>query len=220
VTYLNNLNAHPVMDKSEIAELCGIILGDGYLHKSANRIVITGSLCDSEYHLQIVAKLFTQNFDVKPIHFEQRQKNAHYLQIESKSCVAHFLALGLERGAKKDIKVPDFINDNQSTTCFLRGLFDTDGWLKFSRQKTKSPYYPRIRLTAKESKLACQIGDMLKATGFHYSVWRDRRTKNTILNYEISGNENTIRWFKVIRPHNSKHLKRYRTWLENGYSLP
>jgi intein/homing endonuclease len=208
------------VDKLEIAELCGIILGDGHLHNSANRIVITGSLDDAEYHKQVVSRLFTENFDVKPIYFEQRQKNAHYLQIESKKCIDYFLGLGLERGSKEDIQAPCFINNDRLRMHFLRGLFDTDGWIKFSSQKTKSYYYPRIRLTAKESRLAYQIGDMLKLLGFHFSVWKDQRTENTILTYEISGKDNALRWFEVIQPHNPKHLKRYSAWLADGQVLP
>lgn len=204
------------MDKRAIAELCGIILGDGHVHISANRIVITGSLEDEPYHRHHVAKLFTRNFGVKPIFFTQEKKNAHYIQVESKICIGYFLGLGLKRGAKKEISMPEFISSKHLATCFLRGLFDTDGWLKFSKMRDSKKPYPRIRLTAKKSKLALQIGVLLSSLGFNYSIWQDQRTANAILNYEISGKENTERWFRTIQPKNPKHLKRYNTWQKIG----
>jgi len=213
---MKNLNNKPPNIK-DIAELCGIILGDGNLHKHANRITITGSLKDKEYHRKTVSRLFARNFHIKPIFFEQKSKNAHYIQIESKEVMEFFLDKGLARSPKINPKIPSFIfYRNDLIVCFLRGLFDTDGSIKFSKLNKDKNFYPRIRICAKESKMARDIGVLLKRVGFNHSVWKDKRTKNTIFNYEISGKENTLGWFNLIQPKNPKQVRRYNTWLRYG----
>ena len=214
---MKNINNKPLNIK-DVAELCGIILGDGNLHKHANRITITGSLKDKEYHRKHVSELFVHNFHINPIFFEQKSKNAHYIQIESKEMMGFFLAKGLSRGQKINPKIPSFIFDRDDLiVCFLRGLFDTDGNIKFSRLYKDKNFYPRIRICAKKSEMARDIAILLKRLNFNHGVWRDKRTKNTIFNYEISGKENTLRWFNLIQPKNPNHVKKYDVWLRYGY---
>ena len=202
----------------EIAELCGIILGDGHIHKSCNRITITGSLDDEKYHKKRVSKLFQNNFEVKPIFFKQEHKNAHYIQTESKNVMEYFIKIGLTRGSKTNIAVPQIIRSNKELIIhFLRGLFDTDGCLKFSKQNSNLSYYPRVRIAAKKSQMAEEIGTLLKTLNFNYSMWMDKRKENVILVYEISGKENAQKWFKLIRPSNPNKVKKYVSWLKKGY---
>ncbi len=204
--------------KKEIAELCGIILGDGHLHKTSNRITITGSLDDEPYHTRIVSSLFENNFDVKPLFFKQESKGAHYLTVESKKVINFFIKLGLTRGSKINVSIPHIIKDNDLLAVpFLRGLFDTDGCLKFSKQNSKYSYYPRIRIVGKESSMTRDLGDILKKLNFEYSIWIDRRTKNNIFVYEISGTKNVQKWFRVIQPNNYIKIKKYTSWLKNGF---
>ena len=49
-----------------MAELVGIILGDGHIHKKANKITIVGSLEDLEYYQKRVVYHFNKFFDRKP----------------------------------------------------------------------------------------------------------------------------------------------------------
>ncbi|MFH1399754.1 MAG: LAGLIDADG family homing endonuclease [Candidatus Woesearchaeota archaeon] len=210
--------ARASLDKVQIAELCGIILGDGHVHKEANRITITGSLNDKDYHRKIVAQLFMANFSVKPIYFEQREKNAHYIQVESKQLLGYFLSLGLKRAAKINPEIPIFIFNNPLyMSCFIRGLFDTDGCLKFSKMTSELAYYPRIRIAAKESKMAREIGLLLDKLGFNFSLWKDKRARNTIFVYEISGKDNLAKWFRIIQPKNPNKINKYKIWKKFGY---
>ncbi len=205
----------------EIAELCGIILGDGNLHKSCNRITITGSINDKAYHKLVVLKLFNNNFNIRPILFEQKHKNAHYIQIESKGIINYFLKIGLSRGPKNGISVPKFIKNNKHLIPhFLRGLFDTDGSIKFSKQKKEINYYPRTRISAKYSEMGVMIEYLLRKLKFNYNIWKDKRNGSHILNYEISGKHNLEKWFKIIKPSNPVHISKFLFWKKFGYHIP
>ena len=48
--------------KTALAELLGIILGDGSLHKTEYRVTIVGSLEDYEYYQKSVLPLFAKVF--------------------------------------------------------------------------------------------------------------------------------------------------------------
>lgn len=47
----------------DIAEMIGIILGDGHLHTIYNLITIVGSLEDKQYYQKQVIKLFSDQFN-------------------------------------------------------------------------------------------------------------------------------------------------------------
>lgn len=196
---------------SEISELCGIILGDGNIHKSSNKITIVGSLNDLYYFKNRVIPLIKNNFIVRPYILRRNDRNAYYITIESKEFLNYFLSIGLSRGPKINISIPRLILENKKFSInFIRGLFDTDGSVKFSKQNRKIGYYPRIRLYAKKSQLANEIGLILKKLNFNHSLCVDKRCD--VYHYEISGNKNFIRWFKEIKPQNLVHQNKYLIW--------
>ena len=70
---------------SEIAELCGVILGDGHLHNTENRITITGSTEDLFYYRNYLMPLFKKYFKIEPKLVKVRNKNSYRLILENKS---------------------------------------------------------------------------------------------------------------------------------------
>ena len=203
----------------KLSELCGIILGDGNLHKSANRITITGSLDDKKYYEETVIPLFQTCFSKTPKMKRAKEKNSYYLYVENKKIFQIFIGdLGLKRGSKLDASVPSWIyNFNCEASC-LRGLFDTDGCLKFSKQAKNYHYYPRIRLCFRDSPLVNDIRNLLQITGFNFSSWPDRRYSTTY--YEISGNKNLEKWFKTVGMHNPVHRSKYLLWKKTEKGFP
>ena len=53
-------------NSKNLAELIGIIMGDGHLHKKQNKITIVGSLEDFYYYKYHVIPLIKSLFDVNP----------------------------------------------------------------------------------------------------------------------------------------------------------
>ena len=222
IEYINKLEISLLMQiDSRLAELTGIILGDGHLHTKANRITIVGSLDDKEYYEKVVILLFNSVFNQKPTIAKRKDRNAYYLQLESKSIFEIFTKeIGLHRGSKDKAEVPEVMMfEKELIFPLLRGLFDTDGCLKFSKQNTNKNYYPRIEFSFRESPLARKIGELIKKSGFSYNTWKDNRF-NGQLYYQISGKDNLNLWFQLIKPNNPVHITKYVLWKRDGFCLP
>ena len=205
----------------DIAELTGIILGDGHIHTKHNLITIVGSLEDLGYYKERVIPLFQKVFD-KTVKIRKRNdRNAYYLLIYSKEIIDFFInCVGLKRGSKVKAFIPKIIfSDKKLIKSFFRGLFDTDGCIKFSKQTKSINYYPRVQIALRFSPLAEELSCLFHSTGFPYGTWKDNRFSGMIF-YQVSGKKNTIRWFKEISPKNMVHRSKYDFWKKFGYYIP
>ena len=201
---------------SDIAELCGIILGDGHLHSTENRIVITGSNDDLFYYKNHLILLFKKHFGVTPKLVRIKNKNSYRLILENKRVFDFFIDIGLVRGKKDKITIPKTIlNDSSLLKSFIKGLFDTDGYLKFSKQNKNINYYPRIRFSFYNTPLPLELGKVFKELGFNFGFCVDKR--NDILCYEISGFRNLREWMKSVGSSNDVHLSKYLLWEKFGH---
>ncbi|MBR9682933.1 hypothetical protein GOV03_00125 [Candidatus Woesearchaeota archaeon] len=216
-----NLKSKLQRKNARMAELVGIILGDGHIHSKHNLITIVGSLEDLEYYQKRVCWLFQSLFNKTPSLRRRKDRNAYYLVIYSKQIVDFLVnEIGLKRGSKKYASFPKkIISDKKLIPYLLRGLFDTDGCVKFSKQTKNINYYPRIQFSQMESPLANEVGALLKKIGFSYGTWKDSRFNGQIY-YQISGKNNANKWFKEISPKNPVHVTKYEFWKKFGYHIP
>ena len=205
----------------DMAELAGIILGDGHIHKKHNLITIVGSIEDLDYYQERVIPLFQLLFNKKPVLKKRNDSNAYYLMIYSKQ-ILNFLVneVGLKRGSKEKSSLPNKIISNEKLTPhLLRGLFDTDGCIKFSKQSKNINYYPRIQIALRHSPIASELKELFKTLDFSYGTWEESRF-NRIIFYQISGEINAKRWFKEISPKNPVHTTKYQFWKKFGHHIP
>ena len=205
----------------KIAELAGIILGDGHLHTKANMITIVGSLEDLEYYQKRVQMLFKIIFNKLATLRKRNDRNAYYLTLSSKKSMLFLTdVVGLKRGSKVNASIPKVIfSKKRLMRAFLRGLFDTDGCLKFSKQTKEIHYYPRVQIALRKSPLASELAKMFKELDFSFGTWEESRFSGIIF-YQISGKKNTDRWFSEIQPKNAVHTSKYDFWKEFGYYVP
>jgi len=206
---------------TDIAEIVGIILGDGHLHSKNNLITIVGSLEDIHYYKNRVIPLFTKVFGKSPTLKRRNDRNAYYLMLYSKNVMDYLTkVIGLKRGSKVNASIPKIIYQNKKLiSAFLCGLFDTDGCLKFSKQFKQINYYPRIQIALRDSPIAKELSLLFKLIKFPYGTWEESRF-NGIIFYQISGNQNINRWFKEISPKNLVHISKYQFWKQFGYYVP
>ncbi|MAH07571.1 hypothetical protein CMI38_04975 [Candidatus Pacearchaeota archaeon] len=117
----------------DIAELMGIILGDGNIYVDESnghyQLRITGHLSnDKDYHEKFIKDLFWRIFkkELKVKCYENRRVLYYY----GKEIICELLKLGLVSGnkLKNNINIPTWIFSNKEymKSC-LRGLIDTDG---------------------------------------------------------------------------------------------
>ena len=205
----------------ELAELIGIILGDGHMHTKHNLFTIVGSLEDYYYYQDYVMPLFEKISGKIPSIRKRNDRNAYYLMLTSKDLMSYLTnKIGMTRGSKINASIPKIIFSNKKfARAFLRGIFDTDGCLKFSKQTKKINYYPRVQIALQKSHLATEIGTLLKLVGFSYGSWEDSRFNGAIY-YNISGKKNTEKWIKEISPSNPVHISKFHFWKRFGYYIP
>ena len=101
----------------KLAEFLGIILGDGNLNKKSNCITIVGSLEDFYYHKTYVIPLIQSLFDVNPKLRKRNDRNAYYIDFNSKYTMDYLTkVIGLVRGNKVNAIIPKMIFNNESSS--------------------------------------------------------------------------------------------------------
>ena len=205
----------------KLAEFLGILLGDGNLNKSSNCITIVGSLEELSYYNNYVIPIIESLFEVKPKLRYRKDRNAIYVDFNSKQVMDYLSKeLGLVRGNKRHAHVPEIIkNSSESIPHFLRGLFDTDGCLKFSKQTRKNNYYPRIQLCFSDAPFVHEVKELLEKIGFKVGMWKDSRF-NELIFYQISGIYNLEKWMNNIGSSNPVQKTKYQIWKKYGFYTP
>ncbi len=204
-----------------LVELYGILVGDGYLHKTNYSIIV---VCSSEeiYYLQNrVMPLFEKIFGKKPYFASRKDRNAYYIQVSSKEIMNHLIDIfSITRGAKNNYRINKIIMKNRYLAPhFLRGLFDTDGCIKFSKQARDVNYYPRIQFYFKNGPIAGDLEKLLTKLGFTYSGYEDNRFGGLYV-IQISGNVNLEKWINLIGSANLVHLTKILQWKKDGFVKP
>lgn len=117
----------PQESSEELAELIGILCGDGTYNDRGGRIEISFGL-KSEVYMNYVIKLIRNIFDYEPK--VKTHSNGRQVQIFSKQ-IRHFLfdCIGLDYETEYNKKVPEsiFRMSSSERRAFVRGLLDTDG---------------------------------------------------------------------------------------------
>ncbi len=201
-----------------LAEICGIIAGDGHLSRYISKKRTDYKVCiygdkikDLEYFGE-VQKLFNETLGITPKLI--LKKNCIELRIDSKRWLEFFEQIGIPCGSKsKIITIPENLKDDLLLSCsFLRGLADTDFCITFNQLKFKSSY-PRIRIDLGSEPMIKDICKVLTLIGISYCgpYQRNRSRKGTpYVSYQmdIVGHNNFSMWMKWIGFRNPRHLSK------------
>lgn len=158
----------------ELAELMGILMGDGHLDKYQISMS-THSETDIE-HAEFVVNLLTSVFGL-PVSLRKRNtKQAVVVTLSSKAACEHLHALGMPRGNKlmKGLYPPTWIKENtEYTSAFMRGLIDTDGCVYQDRHTIRGRAYVSICIafTSASSELLDFVEAVLTAREYHPTRW-------------------------------------------------
>jgi len=195
----------------KLAELVGIILGDGNIHSfkiskkvSSYMVRIAGDKrLDRDYLIRYVSGLFRDLFGVEP-KIDERKTNEMLVIVHSKRIVEFFVSMGIKSGnkIKNQVTIPDWVfkKDDYLKAC-IRGLIDSDGCIY-----TLKPFYPKYY--------------QLCFKNFNTRLIEDTRKAFLKLGYPISNISMGIqiyltqkkyvrKFYKEIGFSNEKHIKRY-----------
>src|SRR3989338_8105414 len=146
------------------AELAGMHAGDGILYKTGKNSIVwelRGGLGEQEYYINFVSPLLYKLFNVKiqPKHRSGGGNGSFGIQTCNKQITGFLLRyfpIG-EKSSKVCIPEPIINGSNKLRCAFLRGLFDTDGCIRFDKNHTLRHYYPKIEFSSISGKLASQV---------------------------------------------------------------
>lgn len=215
----------------QLAEICGIHAGDGYLRNDGKRreLDISGALYEKEYYDAYVVPLFEQVFgiNISPKYFPARR--TYGFVIYGKKIAEFMHSLGFPYGNKTfSVSAPDFIlrsKDPDIIYAFIRGVFDTDGCLSFQLKYNRKQLntYPLIKLGVCSKPLIDNVADLLSATGFHFSrlylppTYGYQKPKYGVI---LRGNDALRLWMHNIGFKNPSKLSRYEIWFKHGFCPP
>lgn len=190
----------PPFINEELAESFGVLNGDGHISNINYEICVVGSVLEKDYYIYL-KKLFEKVFNMKFV--ISKQKNILRLRTYSKK-LSFFLnkEYGLPLGSKSGkLKVPrQFFKSKCLLKAYIRGLFDTDGSFYIRRNKDAvveiisidKSYLNNIRAVLNYLEIKCGISGK---------------------NLYIYQKKEIYKFFKEIKPANTKHLKKYERYL-------
>src|SRR3989344_8679190 len=179
-----------------LAEILGVINGDGHVNNTNYEISIVGNRLEEEYYLYL-DKLLERILKLK---FRLTiNDSAFKLRTYSKNMVIFLNSeFGLPFGNKiGKLKIPKKVLKRRSwILSYLRGLFDTDGCFHIRREKD-----PMLSIASADKRYLGEVKKTLENFGFHVV-----RGQKRIFIYQ---KDDIKRFFKEVKPANSKHLKKY-----------
>lgn len=135
----------------ELAELVGIILGDGGMNNDYQVIITLHKENDRKY-AKLVCQLVRRLFDIEPAVYTRRfstRRMVREVVLTGINIVEFLLSKDLSKGnkVKHQVDVPQWIKERLdfSTHC-LRGLIDTDGGVFYHRHSTRGYNFFNIGL--------------------------------------------------------------------------
>lgn len=205
-------------------EFLGIIIGDGcLLYYPKHRIYgleITGNATEEKDYYQKISSFITKEFGLVPRVFVRKMPLGQGLKliIYSKKLADFLLNCGITCAKTYTIIIPKKFLPWKKSKFILRGIFETDGSLYFSKSKVKvsKPSYPRLEIKTASIKLAHQLLTLLRANGFNAHSHQNGSTKVVYL----SGEKMLEKWVREIGFSSCKNQSKYLLWKRLGYYIP
>ena len=211
----------PKESSNELAELVGIILGDGNIHSYSKgkkvgtyMVRIAGDFrFEFDYFNNYVSNLIMNLFNMKSKFYQKKNSNSYYLIIHSKTLVKFFYLIGLNSGnkIKNQTTIPKWIWEKESyLKACVRGLIDTDGSIY-----ELLPHWPGLFQLTFENKNITLLKDTRKAflkLGFQVSRLCGSKKRGSTKFY-ITRKDQIKKYLKEIGFSNRKHSHRIRDFI-------
>lgn len=205
------INLKVSYNRLALAELIGIILGDGninYYKKGKKtgvyQVKIAGDFTkDKDYHLNYIKPLCESLFNIDVKEIINPKHGERVLVLSSKELVKFLVKKGLKPGNKivNQVSIPKWIFNgvNYLKLC-IRGLLDTDG--SIFRMSKKDPNLIRINFRNNNKRLIIDTRKAFMKLGFHPSKIIGGNTIN------LSRQEEIKKYVREIGFKNQKHFSK------------
>ena len=192
----------------ELAEFCGIMLGDGGI--AAYQATVTLHADEEREYGLFVANLIEHLFRVRPGLYSRKDSRAISLVL-SRVGITDFLTTicGLKRGNKVAQKtdIPAWIKAKETyRIACMRGLFDTDSSVFPHRYTSRGNtyQYKKLSFTSASEPLLLSVWTILQDSGIKSRI-------GSRFDVRVDSAKDVARYFQVFGSNNPKHLKRYQS---------
>ena len=162
---------------SEIAELLGVLLGDGCISRFVSQgrvkleVAFTGNESEVGYYKTFLKHLVEELFPIKG-QLRIRDDHSVRLHFRSKRLATYFRSIGLPLGKKKDASIPLVTREKRGLiVAFVRGFYHAEGSI-YRRYSRKYPYHARkygnllvVQFRCKLKTLMFQLHKEIKRLG-------------------------------------------------------
>ena len=199
------------INTEKLAELVGILLGDGYLSSSTNRVKISFNSKDDVEYISYVNNLLVELFDVKPILKQRVNENTAELYIFKRDIIRFLINnVGMKVSPKwNNAVIPSQFLSSKLDLQVLRGYFDTDGCLVTANNN--GTIYPRLEMKVSPSPMQKQFIAILKKYKFSFGVYQIGDGKVRI---QLNGKPQLEKWIKSVGFSNQKHIDKISRFIE------
>ncbi|MBR9692868.1 hypothetical protein GOV07_02950 [Candidatus Woesearchaeota archaeon] len=208
--------------RAELAELIGILLGDGSInvypspkYSTFYRVKISFHADDKEY-LAYVKNLLWKLLNVEAQENYRKNEKTAELLIFKKAIVEKLLKLGLKSSPKWNRAViPEEFMNPELGKYVLRGYFDTDGSVVIANNN--GTLYPRLEMKISPSPMQNQLIELLEQCDFRPNAYDIGKGKVRV---QMNGKKVLKEWFERIGWSNPKHEQKAHLFLSNSFLPP
>ena len=184
----------PKKNNCKIAELIGILLGDGSISIKEYRVQVTLHKNEINYAIYI-SRLFIELFNLKPKIRFRKNENALDIRVFSKEFVNFLLnEIGLVPAPKWNRAViPNYYIGSRLDKYILRGYFDTDGSIVITNNN--GTIYPRLEMKVCPSPMKDSLIKILNRRKFRFGVYSIENNRTRI---QMNGYSQLLKWIREI----------------------
>lgn len=208
-------------------EFIGYHLGDGYIlynpSKNQYNLEITGNANEQKEYFKKLARFIECKIGKTPKIFVKKEKLGQSLKLKiSHKEFISYLVLELNichKDKSFNADIPENLLSWQYSKHIIRGFFEADGSLFFSKSKNGPfPTYPRIEMKTSSKKLSNQICYLLKRKDFKVNTTSSKYDKT--LRIYLSGEKMLCKWVAEIGFSDPKTISKYQFWKNFGFYIP
>lgn len=197
-------------ESTELAELMGIIAGDGGINNEWQLVISLNSIKDLKYS-RYIYQLLKNLFDIGVMIRKRKNQNALILVCSSVTLVDFLVAKGAIRGNKilGGLDAPFWVKNNPDyEKAFVRGLVDTDGCLYIHKHTVKGEFRKDIGFcfTNNAGNIIRAAVKILNNIGLNPHI---SRKQNRVYLY---GKEQINKYLKIIGSSNDRISNKYIKW--------
>jgi len=216
---MNNIS----LEDPKIAEMCGILLGDGSIGKyqlssdsrSMEQKVVKFTLSsEEEQYANYIESLFLEITGYKLNKYKRNNEKTQELRIFREDVFEFFTKeIGMVLAPKWDrAKIPEIYMKKELENFVLRGYFDTDGSIVLT--DNNGTLYPRIEMKICPSPMQEQFKQILENVGFNFGWYEIGKGK---IRAQLNGKEQLKLWLEDVGMSNKKHWRKVEKLAGRGF---